>query len=196
MQMNEFEIERLLLCSTGLDEKIEKALELCDLLLGKKLYTKQDIKEICTLPHYYFFVIKYNEILIGIFFCYVEKASTVEYLKKSKNKYVAKDAKVGVARSIAIDTKFHRTGISVQMLNFCTKFLFEEERVAIIIVPAWIHDNIIPSARLLEKCKYKKCELLEKPWSDNKDLECPGCGKSVCECNAALYVMNRSEYYR
>lgn len=191
MKFKEYEIELLREDSQRPSSKTRQALDICDKMLGKGLYTEKRIQRICENQGHYFYLVMKEQRVVGVFYCYREQLENVPFLQDIQIPFLRPKSLVGVGQSIALKKEARATGLSEWLLNYGTQLLFEKEQVEAIFVPAWMKKGMIPADRHLTKCSYALLRTLRHPWAGCEGLECPICKTIPCSCDGAVYIRRK-----
>lgn len=195
MKFKEYEIKRLQEGSRGFWQEARQALDLCDEMLGKGLYSEERLRRICGSRGHYFYLVMKEQRAVGIFYCYRERFERVSFFQDLQVPFLDPQSPVGVGQSIALKEEVRAKGLSEWLLNYGTRILFEQEQVKVILIPAWMKAGRIPADRHLTKCSYKLLQTLRQPWASCEGLECPICKTVPCSCDGAIYIKRRESDY-
>lgn len=194
MHFNGYDI--VLLCPEGFDyeDRANQALKICDVFLGDGLYSKERIDEICRKEHHYFYLIMKEDEVAGIYYHFADAFETIDFLADVSVEGISATSRVGVSQSIALQKEIQRKGIGEKIHRACMNFLFEEENVEAVFIPAWKQGDRIPAKKLLENCACELICVLKQPWAMYEGLSCPVCNHKPCTCDGAIYMKKEQCY--
>ena len=171
-------------------DEISETKALCDICVGKNLYSEKDLGNTVENKKQFFWLLK------------TENGETAGYIyykltdTKSLAKYAKLDEKIllevsdsgdciGQIQSVGIREDFRGLGIAARLIKFAADRLQKAGASAVFTV-CWKAQGGAFLAPALKSCGFSFLASAENVWYDEKQLICPICG-GRCRCGAEIY---------
>lgn len=175
-------------------EELDTAVKVCDISVGKNLYTKDYLeKSLRKDNHFFVFLRDFQNEIAGYIYFYVEDFSqTAQFLKMTPEglKTLTQDQpeKIIHIRSISILEPYRRQRLARGLIGWALKYANQKVKATAAIVVCWKPrgQDCAPLARTVEDLKFYYIASIPRFWYNVPNLECPYC-EDRCQCDAVVY---------
>ena len=174
--------------------EISTAKALCDICVGKNLYSEKDLGNTVKDKKQFFWLLKTEdgETAGYIYYKLTNTKSLAKYAKLDEKILLGVSGsgdKIGQIQSVGIKEKFRGLGIAARLIEFAADRL-QKADVSAVFTVCWKAENGAFLAPALKSCGFSFLASAENVWYDEKQLICPICG-GRCRCGAEIYFKNR-----
>lgn len=181
-------------------ERMGKALELCDACVGKNLYTKADLADVMdSSEKQFFFLMTPDETAAAYIYFRLINLEEAERLSKLRllqmgHPAFEETALIGNLQSIGVRPEYRHQGLSKRLVERYLQWLMNESKADMAFGVFWKPEGKVPMESTLKKFGFHHLVDSPRVWYDKKDLICPVC-RGRCSCDAAIYykVLERKE---
>lgn len=173
-------------------ELLDTAAEMCDVCVGKNLYTVADLELVLHQPGHCFYILYTSggEPAAYIYFSLTDLESLSTACKMPVEKLSAMSEKeaplVGQIQSIGVLPEYRQYNLGDRLMAFALDYMEKNTEADLVSGIAWKPEGRIPMKNLLDKYDCKYLGDSKNVWYDCEGLVCPVCG-GRCSCDAAVY---------
>lgn len=170
--------------------EISTAKALCDICVGKNLYSEKDLGNTVEDKKQFFWVLKTEdgETAGYIYYKLTDTKALAKYAKLDEKILLGvsdSGDKIGQIQSVGIKDEFRGLGIAARLIEFAADRL-QKADVSAVFTVCWKAENGAFLAPALKSCGFSFLASAENVWYDEKQLICPICG-GRCRCGAEIY---------
>ncbi len=172
-------------------EDVGVAADLCDRCVGKNLYPRPYLAEICGEPDHFFYLLRSPDGQAAgyYYFHLTDLAGMARYTRlplAQLTDLCRPNPRVAHLRSIGILEAYRREHMSVCLVRYFLRMLETELHADMAFCVCWKPQGKIPVTRSLEAFSFRHLADVARFWYDVPELECPIC-RGRCRCDAAVY---------
>lgn len=170
--------------------EISETKTLCDICVGKNLYSEKDLGNTVKDKKQFFWLLKTEggETAGYIYYKLTDTKSLAKYTRLDEKillKVSDGGGKTGQIQSVGIKEDFRGLGIAARLIKFAVCRLQKAGAGAVFTV-CWKAEGGAFLAPALKSCGFSFLSSAENVWYDEKQLICPICG-GRCRCGAEIY---------
>ncbi len=170
--------------------EIGNAKQLCDICVGKNLYSEKELVDTVGNKEQFFWLLKNpgGETVGYIYYKFTDTVSLAKYAKIDEKILLdvcENGENIGKIQSVGIKENIRGLGIAAQLIKFAADRLQKAGADAVFTV-CWKADGDAFLAPALKSCGFNYLSSAEYVWYDKKELVCPICG-GRCRCSAEIY---------
>ena len=176
--------------------EISTAKALCDICVGKNLYSEKDLGNTVEDKKKFFWLLKTEdgETAGYIYYKLTNTKSLAKYAKLDEKILLGvsdSGDKIGQIQSVGIKEAFRRQGLAVGLMNYALN-QFAEKGIGEVFIICWNAGGKVPLEKALQECKFVHLFSAKMIWYNKKELYCPYC-KGRCKCDAEVYFKKIKE---
>ena len=170
---------------------LERAVSLCDICVGKNLYTQAKLQVAIERDDHYFYLLqtRTGESVGYIYFYLTDIAAVARDAKVNRALLEAvcadRQRKVCKIQSVGVCEAYRGKSLATKMVNFALGQIQPKQAQAAFSV-CWKMGQVVPLEKTMRDCGFSFLTKAEKVWFDEKDLRCPCC-RDRCHCDAEIY---------
>lgn len=170
---------------------LEHTAALCDICVGKNLYTQAKIRSAMENRDHYFYLLqtRAGESVGYIYFYLTDVPAVARDARVDREMLESLCADPGgqvcKIQSVAVLADYRGRGLAAQMVRFALQQIRPRQIQGAFAV-CWKMGQVVPLEKTLRECGFAFLTEAEKVWFDEEELFCPYCG-GRCHCNAEIY---------
>ena len=169
---------------------LEETAALCDICVGKNLYTRAKIQRAMETEDHFFYLLQTRTgELAGYIYFYLTDIPSIAGDAKVNQEILESvcgdQGKVCKIQSVAVHEDYRRKGLAAKMVRFALHQIRHREVQAAFSV-CWKMGRVVPLEWALRDCGFSFLTETEKVWFHEENLFCPYCN-GRCHCNAEIY---------